>query len=235
MTTAAVIPVKQLGDAKQRLASILSNEERQAFFSAMVRDVLTAVETCLAVDRLVVVSSDEAVAALALEYGAEIWPEPDQPGMIEAVTAAGRRLADEGVNVMLFLPGDIPLVSADELDIVLEGFGQTGESEFLIVPASDLGGSNCVACSPPDCMEFAFGTDSFRRHLAIARSRDMTPVVTRLPGMGLDVDTPDDIRALLRQLEAQGENAGQYHTLKFLAESGVVDRLLETTAEAGSA
>lgn len=231
---AAVMPVKQLADAKQRLAGLLDVGERQRLFSAMVRDVLTALEACLGIDRLIVVSSDAEVADLAREYGAEVWPEPDDPGMNQAVTAAAAKLAAEGLNTMLFVPGDIPLVTADELDTVLEGFGQSREGEFLIVPAADLGGSNCVVCSPPDCMSFAFGVDSFRKHLGIARDHGLTPVVTRLPGIGLDIDTPEDLKDLLVAVEQRGDKGGQFHTLKFLAESGVVARLDDIPAEAGS-
>ena len=36
----AVIPVKQISQAKQRLSKILSSEERRDFFSAMLEDVL---------------------------------------------------------------------------------------------------------------------------------------------------------------------------------------------------
>ena len=68
----------------------------------------------------------------------------------------------------------MPLVSAEELESVLEGFGSSNEAEFLIVPAADLGGSNCIVCSPPDCITFGFGEDSFS-HLSIARGLGLNP------------------------------------------------------------
>ena len=171
MTTSAVIPIKQLADAKQRLSGLLNSDERKRLFQAMVEDVLTAVEACTYIDSIVVVTDDQAVAELARGYGAEIRPEPGSEGLIEAVTETGKQLAAEGVGVMLFLPGDVPLVTPEALDVDLEGFGISEEPEFMIVPASDLGGSNCVACSPPDCMSFGFGVDSFRKHLGLAKDR----------------------------------------------------------------
>ncbi len=86
MTTAAVIPIKQLKNAKQRLAGLLSSDERMLLFTAMVEDVLTAVEACVQIDRIIVVTDDNQVAELALGYGAEIMAEPVPPGLIEAVT-----------------------------------------------------------------------------------------------------------------------------------------------------
>ena len=234
MSTSAVIPIKQLEDAKQRLSGLLNSNERKLLFQAMVEDVLTAVEACTYIDNIVVVTNDQAVAELARGFGAEIRPEPEPPGLIEAVTETGKQLAAEGVECMLFLPGDVPLVTPEELEVVLEGFGMSGKPEFMIVPASDLGGSNCVACSPPDCMSFGFGIDSFRKHLALARDRGIDPQVTKLPGIGLDIDTPSDISELMAEIELSTEGQGArsgYSTVRLLEEIGIRQRLEEDSAD----
>ena len=239
MTTTAVIPVKQLEDAKQRLSQLFSPEERKGLFQAMVEDVLTAVEACALVDNIVIVTDDEAVSELAISYGAEIRPEPDLPGLIGAVTHTGKQLAAEGVHCMLFLPGDVPLVTPEELEVVLEGFGSSGQAEFMIVPALDLGGSNCVACSPPDCMSFGFGIDSFRAHLGLAKDRGIAPQVVRLPGIGLDIDTPSDVNELMAGVgyanseDRRGRAA--HSTVRFLERIGIKLRLKEISADAGLA
>lgn len=224
MTIAAVIPIKQLSDAKQRLSSVLSAEERTGLFRMMVEDVLVAVEVCPMVDEILVVTSDEEVADLARSYGSQIMREPDNPGLIAAVTAAAKKLSGDGANSMLFLPGDVPLVTAEELEIVLDGFGYSEAAEFTIVPASDLGGSNCIVCSPPDCMDFGFGEDSFRRHLRIAESKGIVPTVARLPGIGLDIDTPADL-AELAQVMSSGNAQGDKGTFRYLRQNSIIDRL----------
>ena len=233
MTTTAVLPIKQLENAKQRLAGLLSADERRQLFKAMVEDVLTAAEACPLIDDLIVVTNDAAVSELGRGFGAEIWAEPDPPGLIEAVTRAGQKLAEAGVSTMVFLPGDVPLVTADELDMVLEGFGAAAEAEFLIVPASDLGGSNCVACSPPDCMTFGFGEDSFRRHLAIARDLGLNPIVAKLPGIGLDIDVPADLAELVSMLAQEGRDGQEYSTVRFLTQSGVINKIETDRVEHG--
>ncbi|MBQ75992.1 MAG: 2-phospho-L-lactate guanylyltransferase [Gammaproteobacteria bacterium] len=224
MSTSAVLPIKQLENAKQRLAPALDTDERNHLFRAMVEDVLTAAEACTQVDEIVVVTRDHVVAELALAYGAEVLNEPESAGLIPSVAKAAESLANNGVNIMLFLPGDVPLVTPEELEIVLEGFGRQDGPEFMIVPASDLGGSNCIACSPPDCMEFGFGEDSFRRHLAIARSLDIEPSVAKLPGIGLDIDTPEDLIELSRILV---ESRIESNTHRYIRESGIMERMLE--------
>jgi 2-phospho-L-lactate guanylyltransferase len=222
MTITAVIPIKQLAHAKQRLSGLLSEQERNDLFRAMVEDVLVVVEVCPLIDEILVVTSDAEVQDLALSFGAKIMAEPLNPGLIPAVTAAATRLGDNGADTLVFLPGDIPLVSPEELEVVLDEFGANDLPEFHIVPAADLGGSNCVACSPPDCMTFGFGEDSFRRHLRIAEDLGIVPTVTHLPGIGLDVDTPLDLEKMIEVLCTSEQ---QKATFKYLLGSGIVERI----------
>lgn len=226
MTVCAVIPIKQLANAKQRLSGLLGVAERTALFRAMVEDVLTAVEACTLIDEIMIVTDDPEVAELAGGFGARVVPEPASPGLIEAVTAAAAQLSTERSSALVFLPGDVPLVTPEELEVVLDGFGRSAGPEMTIVPANDLGGSNCVACSPPDAMTFGFGEDSFRRHIRLAEDSGIIPTVARLPGIGLDIDTPDDLLTLAEMMSvAESRGAETKVTFRYLIESGIADRV----------
>ena len=52
----AVVPLKQLEQAKARLASVLSTEERRALMLAMARDVLTALGRSSRLNGILIVS-----------------------------------------------------------------------------------------------------------------------------------------------------------------------------------
>jgi 2-phospho-L-lactate/phosphoenolpyruvate guanylyltransferase len=97
---------------------------------------------------------------------------------------------------MLTVPGDIPRVTPAEIAAVIEA--RRPAPSLTIVPAHDEHGSNAVLCSPPLVMPLRFGDDSFLPHLRVARAHGIEPTVVKLPGIGLDIDQPEDLRAFIR-------------------------------------
>ena len=229
----AVIPIKQIVDAKQRLSGLLSPTQRTGLFRAMVEDVLAVATGSTALAGCVVVTDDPEVQALARSFGAIVRPEPTERGLIPAVTETGSWLRECGAAAMVFLPADVPLATTAEIDQAintwrrLEGDGP----QMVIAPAEDLGGSNLLLTAPPGCIRFAFGIDSYRKHLAIARSTGLAPVTLMLAGIGLDVDFPKDLEALVARREG---TSGATCTLGFLDASGTIRELESAPANEGA-
>ena len=101
-----------------------------------------------------------------------------------------------GARLFLTVPGDVPRVTADELR---ELAGAAGDGAPAFVPSRSRLGTNGVALAPPDAMPLTFGEPSFARHLETARTRNLSPRVLELPGLGLDIDTPEDLTALVAE------------------------------------
>ena len=190
----AVVPVKELDRAKERLAPALPPERRRALMLAMLEDVLTALAATTGLSGLAVVTVDAAACRLAARYGARIIETGARDGHSGAVAAAARLLAVEGCSGMLTLPGDIPLVTPAEIAQLLAAHRPA--PAFTIAPSRDERGSNAIICSPPDAVPLRFGEDSFFPHLRAAEACGIRPTVLRLPGIALDVDTPEDLAAL---------------------------------------
>jgi 2-phospho-L-lactate/phosphoenolpyruvate guanylyltransferase len=68
----AVVPVKELDRAKQRLAALLSPKLRRALMLAMLDDVLAALAATSGLAGIGVVTVDAAASRLAMSYGARI-------------------------------------------------------------------------------------------------------------------------------------------------------------------
>ena len=192
------VPVKDLTRAKQRLTSVLSVAERGELARAMLRDVLRAVAAA-DLERVWVVTCDPAAAAIARSLGAEPVSETVNRGHTAAVALAQAEAARRGARVFLTVPGDVPCVTADELRQIVDG---VREGAPVFVPSRSGLGTNGVALAPADAMPLTFGEPSFARHLETARAHGLTPRVLALPGLGLDVDAPEDLTALLAEPSA---------------------------------
>jgi 2-phospho-L-lactate guanylyltransferase len=189
----AAVPVKDLVNAKQRLVPALAPAQRAALAAAMLADVLAALMASR-LDRVWVVTREPAVAALARGHGAEPLAEDDNRGHTAAVSRAQDEAVRAGAHVFLTVPGDVPCVTADEIRRLAEA---AAPGNPVFVPSRSGLGTNGAALAPPDAMPLTFGEPSFEKHLAAARARALTPRVLPLPGLGLDVDAPDDLEALL--------------------------------------
>ncbi len=194
MITLAALPAKDLENAKQRLIPVLSPSERRDMARAMLEDVLAAL--CEAgLDAVWVVTRDHEVTELVRRFGVTILEEAENRGHTEAVRLAQWEAARMGADRFLTIPGDVPLASAEEIRAVCRAAGSGRSAVF--VPSRSGFGTNAALLAPPDVMPLKFGEPSFANHLEAARARGLEPAVLRLPGLGLDLDGPDDLAALV--------------------------------------
>ena len=191
----AVVPVKDTAAAKQRLTPALRPAQRRELALAMLEDVLAALAEAKGLAGRLLVTTDPAAIRLAARYGAACIAEGADAGHTDAVMAAARRLAADGA-AMLTLPGDIPLVTAAEIERLIAA--HKPPPAFTIAPSHDEQGSNAILMSPPDAVPLRFGDDSFFPHLAAAKARGIAPTVLHLPGIALDIDNPADLAHFAR-------------------------------------
>ena len=200
MNATAILPVKRFNAAKQRLAAGLDGERRRTLAAAMVADVLEAIGAARTIERTIVVSGDPAAQELAAAAGAEVVPDPADGGHVEAALAGIARAEAEGATRVVLLPGDCPLLEPRELDRLLTGI----PGRYVgVVPDRHGTGTNALVLSPPDAIVPAFGEGSRARHVAAARAAGVPFGVEELASLGLDLDTPADVIALTRELEAR--------------------------------
>ena len=200
----AVVPIKEFAGAKQRLSARLSPAQRRELACVMATAVLTALAAARGLAGIAVVTIDPEATALANSFGARIITDGARDGHTGAVDGARRTLSAEAG--ILTLPGDIPLVTAEEIEALLAATGPA--PAFTIVPAHDKLGSNAVLCVPPLLVPLRFGEDSYYPHLAAARAAGIEPSIVELPGIGMDIDHPADIYRFLGMPQSFGTPTG---------------------------
>ena len=207
MSTRAILPIKSFVEAKQRLAQQLSPGPRRALAEAMFSDVLTALRRSRAVAEIVVVSVDHGAQRIAGGHGAMVL-EDDARGQSEAAMIGIRDAIEAGVERVLLVPGDCPLLDPRELDRLLER--PATPRLAVIVPDRHGTGTNALLLSPPDALAPSFGVDSRARHAEHAETAGTPYEVVEVPTLALDVDTPADLEALRERLA--GRHGGAAHT-----------------------
>jgi 2-phospho-L-lactate guanylyltransferase len=194
----AVLPVKRFGAAKQRMAAGITGGQRRDLAEAMVADVLEAIGQARAIERTIVVTGDPIAQELAAEAGAEVVPDPEDGGHVEAALAGIARAEADGAERVVLLAGDCPLLDPRELDRLLTG---VPGNYVGVVPDRHGTGTNALLLSPPDAIVPAFGEGSRDRHVEAARQAGVPFGIEELPSIELDLDTPADVIALTRELE----------------------------------
>jgi len=188
-----LIPVKNLAQAKQRLADVLDQFARTELAQVMLFDVLEAVASLTNRPEVALVTSDGFATGLAKQFSFEVIPDNANLGETAAIAMATQLCESRGIESTLVIPGDIPLVTADELEKILLAAPAVGS---VLVPAADGRGTNAALRRPAGLFPLRFGNDSFRPHLAAARATQKPCIVLPLPGIALDVDNPSDLRQL---------------------------------------
>ncbi|MBX6378069.1 MAG: 2-phospho-L-lactate guanylyltransferase [Clostridia bacterium] len=205
----ALIPMKPLAQAKTRLAAVLTPAQRRRLCLWMLSRV---VEACVRADfdHIEVLGGDEVVAAAAERWGAHVRPEP-AAGLNASLAVAMRDLQSRRRAAVVVVPGDVPLVTPNDLSVLRE---LAVQGFVALAPSADGTGTNGLGV--PETVNLAprLGPDSLARHLEDCCRAAVPHRVVHLSSLALDVDTPSDLAALLRKVKESGRSGGSRHEEK---------------------
>lgn len=196
----ALVPIRSVAGGKARLGGAIDAEEREELLLGMLRrtlDLLVAWPACRSVH---VVSADPRALAAAAEIGAVPLHQAGvglNAGLALGLGAAGVA----GATSILILPADLPLLTTSSLEEMLDAADAalaagSGRPLVVIAPSDARGGTNGLLLSPPDVIAPCFGVGSFEAHARAAAAADATLQVVTDPGLGFDLDTPEDLEIL---------------------------------------
>ena len=194
MRTALLIPVKTLGNAKQRLGDAFDQRHRTLLAEAMLRDVLTAVSEVTCRIEVFLVTGDARAKSLAADFNFGIIEDVRNESETVAIEMATAWCQGRGYDATIVIPGDIPLITGGELHRVLDAAPEAG---VVIVPAYDRRGSNCILRRPTNLIPLRFGNDSFLPHCDAVTRTGRPLIILESPGIGLDIDHPRELELLL--------------------------------------
>ena len=193
----AVVPLSAAPRVKTRLAGVLETGERAALARWMAGRVLDALRASAAISEIALVSPDAEVLAWAEARGAVALRQSGRG--LNAALELGRQWAvAQGAEALLVVLGDLPYLSAGDVTALVRGLPPASAGPAAVMaPDRHERGTNALLLRPPDVLPFAFGRESFPRHEARALALGVRAVCYTSEGTRRDVDTPDDLAALV--------------------------------------
>jgi 2-phospho-L-lactate guanylyltransferase len=206
MTVWAIVPVKPLRRGKSRLAGVLSDDERTDLNSRLLAHTLDTLKEIPEIEHVLVVSRDPAALALARDHGARTVQENGAPQLNVALARATVVVKNYKTRGVLVVPADLPLLTAEDVRVMLDK--ATDPPVVVLAPDRHRQGTNALLICPAGLIEYEFGPDSFRRHCEIARQAGARLEIADLPSLALDVDLPEDLELVSKELDSHYEDAG---------------------------
>jgi 2-phospho-L-lactate/phosphoenolpyruvate guanylyltransferase len=185
--------------AKSRLASVLDSTERRRLALAMLSDVVSVCTSTTDILTGVIAVVDDPAAADTAEGAGALAIYDARPNDMNAAIGRGLAYASErGATTAIVLPGDIPLLSGADLQALSRAAGDADRA--LVIGASHDGqGTNALLLRPVDVIAPAFGPPSVDRHVSLGRAAGACMRVLSGLDLSLDMDTPEDLTAVLQR------------------------------------
>lgn len=194
-----IIPVKMLALGKQRLSGVLRDSQRRELAEAMLKDMLLTLKTVPGIDKIVLVSKDQAVFDLATQMDVAILAEPTTcQGLNEAVQFALTQATAENVEKALILHGDIPHILAQDISTLIA----KSRMEVSLVPDAHDNGTNAMLLTLPTRLEPHYGEGSFAQHLSIAEAQGIScQIIRSTQSLQHDIDQVSDLITLQQSMD----------------------------------
>ena len=203
MSVWAVIPLKSPESAKSRLSGALNTQQRLRLFYALARRVIDAAVHTPGISGVTVVTSSDAVVNFAVNLGANCLKLDSDHGTAEACTSALNSLPPDRAERVLFVAGDLPLISPNALAPLVA----VSERSPLVAIAGDRHqfGTNALLCAPGHAIPLCFGSGSFAQHIAAAARCGIAAHIVDSAPLALDIDEPADLQEWHRRLVASNQ------------------------------
>ena len=205
MTNFAIVPVKSLSEAKRRLANHLDPEERKVLVLAMLDDVLTALGKSRLFSETHIISPDLLLVRTARNHRVGFIRQKGA-GLNAAIRQALRYLARSNVSSVTTILADLPLAKPSDFTELVR---ISDQSPRVVLAPSLKGGTNVMLRSPPNLIKTSYGRWSYAKHLRASQGKNVPVYSISNPRLSFDVDTIEDLKALVMLDASRRTNAGK--------------------------
>jgi len=184
MTIAALIPFKDLAQAKSRLAQVLTEPKRQVLARRMLEHVVTTLKAVPDINSITILSPVKPDGLAGTH-----WLKDEGRGLNPEIQNASGAL---NAARTLIIHADLPQLSTGDIQALVAA---SRDHDIAIAPDKAGTGTNALLLDPGKGFQFAFGPGSCQAHEKEAAARNLSLGVVKRPGLSLDIDEPADLTA----------------------------------------
>ena len=194
LKTSAIVPVKTFSKAKKRLR--LQQSVKENICNLMLQEVLKTISNCKLIDKIVLVSKDEAALKIGRQFNvAEIFD--NESGVNDAVSLADQYISDKKFDCSIIFPQDIPIMMSSDIDNLLNFV--KSKNSVIIVPSRQFNGTNALVRCPADIMKTSYDMGSYTFQIDAAKTKTDDVSIALIRRMMLDIDDEHDLAFMLKQ------------------------------------
>jgi len=185
----AIIPINNFNESFSRLSNILKKEQRKEMTQILATQVLDALTPIASVEKIIVLSNEIEWLSSFGNKKITVLPESDTEQFSKKIDYTTQWIQNQGVTAMLYLSIDLPYIQQEDIENLISQH----ISGLSIVEAKKDNGTNALILDLPTKMEFQFGPNSFSKHLAEARSKNINTTIVNIEYLSLDLDDWNDL------------------------------------------
>lgn len=197
MKTAAIIPVKTFTKAKTRLE--LSPTQKEKICEIMLEEILHTLSISPLIDKIVIVTKDKRALEISKKFNVFHILDNEESGVNNAVALADKYLLENGFEISIVFPQDIPYIKTQDIEFLLKF--KTDSNFVIVVPSRRFDGTNALVRMPIDLMKTHYDEDSYKIHMSSAKEITRNVSLVFAKRIMLDVDNFEDLQFLLNQNE----------------------------------
>ncbi|MDG6998255.1 MAG: 2-phospho-L-lactate guanylyltransferase [Nitrososphaerota archaeon] len=198
----AIVPVREFSDSKLRLRSKLSSRQRKALTSSLLNRVASSLELSRMTAAIVVASDPSEVLDLVDDLPKiRVIQEDLHHGGVNRAMRTGIDFAkQEGATSVTLLPSDLPFISHDKIDAVLDHLPRY---DLVINGSKKKDGTNLLSIQTSLDFVLHFDDNSFVKHIKEASNRKLNLLTTDFEEFSCDLDDFDDLNEAMRSYGAK--------------------------------
>ena len=198
MSLWAIVPIKPLRRGKSRLATVLSEKDREQLNQTLLVKTIGCLKAVKEIDQILIVSYDPGALTISRDYGVRTSQESPNTNINKALRKGTLAAKAFNVSSLLIIPADLPFIEPESVRELLSKAKKP--PEIVITPDRRMNGTNALFLNPAGILDYDFGVWSFRKHVEQAEQKKIRIEIYNNDRLSFDLDIPEDLE-FLRQSE----------------------------------